>query len=76
MARLRFIARGHDHQVCEVFGREFPHGAWVEASEMDPEHLALLADNPTFESDFGVAKATTEAPPAPRRAEIAPGKGN
>jgi hypothetical protein len=73
MARLRFIAPGHDHQVCEVFGREFPHGAWVEASDMDPEHLALLADNPTFEFDLGATKAAAEAP---RRADAAPGKGN
>ena len=64
MARVRFIASGHDHQVCEVFGREFPHGAWVEASDMDPEHLALLAANPTFEADLG----------APRRAETTSGK--
>jgi hypothetical protein len=74
MARLRFIAPGHDHQVCEAFGREFPHRAWVEASDMDPEHLALLAANPTFEADLGVTKGAGEARPAPRRQDELSGK--
>jgi hypothetical protein len=73
MARLRFIAPGHDHQVCEVFGREFLHGNWVEASDMQPEHLALLSANPTFEADLG-AKAAGAAPPAPRRLDVVPEK--
>lgn len=76
MARLRFIAAGHDHQVCEVFGREFPHGAWVEASDMDPEHVALLTANPTFEADMGAARAASETSTAPRRADTSSGKGN
>jgi hypothetical protein len=74
MARLRFIAPGHDHQVCEVFGREFPHGAWVEASDMDPAHLALLTANPTFEADPGVATAASETRPGSRRPDIVTGK--
>lgn len=74
MARLRFMAPGHDHQVCEAFGREFPHSAWVEASDMDPEHLALLTANPTFELDPGVAKGTAEGRSAARRQDDPSGR--
>jgi hypothetical protein len=62
MARLRFIAPGHDHQVCEAFGRRFPHQTWVEASDMDPEHLAALAANPTFDADLGDASHDDRGP--------------
>ena len=74
MARLRFIAPGHDHLVCEVFGREFEHGSWVEASDMDPEHLALLTANPAFEADPGPDKTVGEIRPASRRQDGASSK--
>lgn len=51
MARLRFNAAGHEHATCEAFGREFPHGEWVDAEGMNPEHVATLASNPTFEHE-------------------------
>jgi hypothetical protein len=51
MGRLKFAAAGHKGQVCEVFGREFPHGAWVDADGMDLEHARTLARNPAFEAE-------------------------
>lgn len=62
MARLRFIAPGHDHQVCQAFGQEFPHGVWVEDPQIAAEHLAILVANPTFEADPGPAAPASRRP--------------
>jgi hypothetical protein len=59
MARARFVAQGHAGHTCEVFGREFPHGDWVEVDDLDPAHVATLTTNPAFEVE-------AEPAPAPR----------
>ena len=74
MSRLRFMALGHDHQICEAFGRHFPHGAWVDASDMAPEHLATLSQNPAFEADPDPEEGSNEVRSASRRQDRGPAK--
>jgi hypothetical protein len=73
--RLRFIAPGQAGHVCRVFGLAFPHGEWVDASALSPEHLERLAQNPAFEPSDG-AEVVSDTPdpgapprPRPRRAK-------
>ncbi len=60
MARLRFIAPGHEGQVCVTWGHAFPFGEWVDAGRLAPDAVARLAANPTFEFE-----------PSPARSRIA-----
>jgi hypothetical protein len=69
MARLRFVAAGHHNQVCEAFGRKFPHGQWVEVGAMDPKHVETLSLNPTFEHE------PDPAPPKPKKVKGAEAVG-
>ena len=66
MARLRFIAEGHEGHTCRVFGGVFPHGEWTEIKGMDPAHVETLSLNPTFEVE--AAKPAPKAPAKPAEA--------
>ena len=67
MSRARFIADG---DACTVFGVVFGQGEWTDVSALDPDYVARLAANPTFEFEPITVEADPDPTPAPDDAPV------